>query len=122
VVALGMKYAGLMGNDRQLTDELLGAAREAGEPAWELPLPAEYEKELVSEVADLKNVGSRWGGALVAGLFLREFVGGRPWAHLDIAGPSRSESDDGYIPKGATGAAVRTLLTWIQGRSARGGS
>jgi len=122
VVALGMKYAGLMGNDRQLTDELLGAAREAGEPAWELPLPAEYEKELVSEVADLKNVGSRWGGALVAGLFLREFVGGRPWAHLDIAGPSRSESDDGYTPKGATGAAVRTLLTWIEGRSARGGS
>jgi leucyl aminopeptidase len=119
VVALGQKYAGLMGNDPGLNAEFLRSAREAGEPTWELPLPVEYEKDLVSEVADLRNVGTRWGGALVAGLFLREFVDGRPWVHLDIAGPSRSEADDGYTPKGATGASVRTLLSWLEGRSAR---
>jgi len=67
-------------------------------------------------VADLKNVGSRWGGALTAGLFLKEFVDGRPWAHLDIAGPARTEADDGYLVKGSTGAAVRTLLSWLERR------
>jgi leucyl aminopeptidase len=119
VVALGPKYTGLMSNNDQLADELLVAAREAGEPTWALPLPEEYRKELVSEVADLKNVGSRWGGALTAGLFLKEFVDGRPWAHLDIAGPSRADSEDGYTPKGSTGTAVRTLLTWLESRSRR---
>ena len=119
VVALGPKYTGLMSNNDQLADELLVAAREAGEPTWALPLPEEYRKELVSEVADLKNVGSRWGGALTAGLFLKAFVDGRPWAHLDIAGPSRADSEDGYTPKGSTGTAVRTLLTWLESRSRR---
>jgi leucyl aminopeptidase len=120
MVALGMKYTGLMGNEPALTAELLDASREAGEPTWELPLPDEYTKELDSEVADMKNVGSRWGGALTAGLFLKEFVAGRPWAHLDIAGPSRNESDDAYTPKGSTGSAVRTLLTWLERRSRAG--
>ena len=114
MVALGPKYAGLMSNDERLAGELLDAARAAGEPAWRLPLPEEYRSELDSEVADLKNVGQRYGGALIAGLFLREFVGGRPWAHLDVAGPARSDSDDGYTPKGATGTTVRTLLTWLE--------
>jgi leucyl aminopeptidase len=117
MVALGLKYTGLMANEPTLAAEILEASKEAGEPTWELPLPKEYAKELVSEVADLKNVGARWGGALTAGLFLKEFVDGRPWAHLDIAGPSRNESDDGYTPKGSTGTAVRTLLTWLEQRS-----
>jgi leucyl aminopeptidase len=117
MVALGKRYAGLMSNDDALAGEVLEAAGAAGERAWRLPLPPEYRKELDSEVADLKNVGDRYGGALTAGLFLQEFVGGRPWVHLDIAGPARGESDDGYIGKGATGAAVRTLLSWLEQRS-----
>jgi leucyl aminopeptidase len=116
VVALGPRYTGLMGNDEALAAELLDAAAEAGEPTWRLPLPPEYRKDLDSDVADLKNIGDRWGGALVAGLFLEEFVDGRPWAHLDIAGPARAESDDGYLAKGSTGAAVRTLLSWLERR------
>jgi leucyl aminopeptidase len=117
MVALGKRYTGLMSNDDALAAELLEAAGAAGERTWRLPLPEEYRKELDSEVADLKNVGDRYGGALTAGLFLQEFVGGRPWVHLDIAGPARGESDDGYIAKGATGAAVRTLLSWLERRS-----
>jgi leucyl aminopeptidase len=117
MVALGKRYTGLMSNDDALAGELLTAAGAAGERTWRLPLPDEYRKELDSEVADLKNVGDRYGGALTAGLFLQEFVGGRPWVHLDIAGPARGESDDGYLGKGATGAAVRTLLSWLERRS-----
>jgi leucyl aminopeptidase len=120
MVALGLKYTGLMSNDDALSAELLDAAAEAGEPTWRLPLPEEYRKDLVSEVADLKNVGPRWGSALTAGLFLKEFVGNVPWAHLDIAGPARAESDDAYTPKGSTGTAVRTLLTWLERRGAQG--
>jgi leucyl aminopeptidase len=117
MIALGTRYAGLMGNDEALAAELLEAAGEAGEPAWRLPLPPEYHREIESDVADLKNVGDRYGGALVAGLFLQEFVDDRPWVHLDIAGPARSDSEDGYLGKGSTGAAVRTLLSWLERRS-----
>jgi leucyl aminopeptidase len=117
MVALGKRYAGLMSNDDALAGELLEAAGTAGERTWRLPLPEEYRKELDSEVADLKNIGDRYGGALTAGLFLQEFVDGRPWAHLDIAGPARRDSEDGYIGKGASGAAVRTLLSWLERRS-----
>jgi leucyl aminopeptidase len=119
VVALGQRYTGLMSNDQELATELLDASEEAGEPTWQLPLPEDYHKEVVSDVADLKNVGERWGGALTAGLFLKEFVAERPWAHLDIAGPSRAESDEPYLAKGSTGAAVRTLLTWLERRGER---
>jgi leucyl aminopeptidase len=90
--------------------EVRSAAERAGEPAWPLPLPQEYRKQLDSEIADLKNIGGRSAGALTAGLFLQEFVGDIPWAHLDIAGPSRSDEDDGAVVKGATGVGVRTLL------------
>jgi leucyl aminopeptidase len=78
---------------------------------WPLPLPQEYRKDLESEIADLKNItGTRGGGALTAGLFLSEFAGDVPWAHLDIAGPARASGDDGYIAKGGTGFGVRTLV------------
>ncbi|HEX5882292.1 MAG TPA: leucyl aminopeptidase [Actinomycetota bacterium] len=119
-IALGNRYTGLMANDEALAAELLDAAAEAGEPTWRLPLPPEYRKDIESDLADLKNVGDRYGGALFAGLFLQEFVDGLPWAHLDIAGPARAESEDGYLAKGSTGVTVRTLLTWLQGRSAAG--
>ncbi|HEU4398631.1 MAG TPA: leucyl aminopeptidase [Actinomycetota bacterium] len=116
VVALGNRYTGLMGNDEALVTELLDAAADAGEPTWRLPLPPEYRKDIDSDVADLKNIGDRYAGALVAGLFLQEFVDDRPWVHLDIAGPARTEADDGYLVKGSTGAAVRTLLSWLERR------
>ena len=120
VVALGSRYTGLMANDEALAAELLDAAAEAGEPTWRLPLPPEYRKDIESDVADLRNVGDRYGGALFAGLFLEQFVDDRPWVHLDIAGPARAESDDGYLSKGSTGVAVRTLLTWLERRGANG--
>jgi leucyl aminopeptidase len=108
-----------MSNHDGLAAEVLEAAGQAGERTWRLPLPEEYRKDLDSEVADLKNVtADRYGGALTAGLFLQEFVGGRPWVHLDIAGPARADSDDGYLGKGSTGAAVRTLLSWLERRGA----
>ena len=111
MVALGIKVAGLMGNDDRWIDQVRSAADRAGESVWPLPLPQEYRKDLDSEIADLKNIsGGRYGGALTAGLFLSEFTGDVPWAHLDIAGPARAPSDDGYIAKGGTGFGVRTLV------------
>jgi len=111
VVALGMKIAGLMGNDGPWIGQVRDAAERAGESMWHLPLPQEYRKDLDSEIADLKNItGGRGGGALTAGLFLSEFTGDVPWVHLDIAGPARAPSDDGYIAKGGTGFGVRTLV------------
>ncbi|CAN5132428.1 leucyl aminopeptidase [soil metagenome] len=115
IVALGAKITGLMGNDDDLMAEVRSAAERAGEPAWPLPLPKEYRKQLDSEIADLKNIGGRSAGALTAGLFLKEFVGDIPWVHLDIAGPSRSDEEDGPVVKGATGVGVRTLLELLGG-------
>ena len=110
VMALGREVTGVMGNDDTLVNRVLAASDRAGEAMWHLPLPQRYRKLIDSDVADMKNVASGPPGALVAGLFLKEFVDGVPWAHLDIAGPSWSESDDGYTPKGGTGVGVRTLL------------
>jgi leucyl aminopeptidase len=110
MVALGDKIAGLMGNDDDWSEQVRAAADRAGEPVWPLPLPAEYRKQLESEVADMKNIGGSYGGALTAGLFLQEFVDGAPWVHLDIAGPARAGADDGYLTKGGTGYGVRTLV------------
>jgi leucyl aminopeptidase len=72
-------------------------------------LPADYRKQLDSDVADLKNIGTRYGGTLTAGLFLKEFVKDTPWVHLDIAGPAYAKEPDGVNPKGGTGFGVRTL-------------
>jgi len=118
MVALGDKIAGVLSNDESLSDELLAASEAAGEPMWPLPLPTQYRKLLDSPVADLKNIGGRYGGTLTAGLFLQEFVGeGIAWAHLDIAGPAFSEEVDAEVPKGGTGYAVRTLLEWLARRA-----
>jgi leucyl aminopeptidase len=111
VVALGDKVAGLMGNNDDLIAAVRAAADRVGEAVWPLPLPSDYRKLIDSEVADVANVsGGRYAGALTAGLFLAEFVDDVPWAHLDIAGPARAGSDDGYVVKGGTGFGVRTLV------------
>ena len=109
VVALGLEYAGLFGSEesRQVVDE---AAKAAGERVWPLPLPEDYRKMLDSPVADMKNIGGSWGGAITAALFLKEFVGDHQWAHLDIAGPARSGKTAHYLSEGATGFGVRTLV------------
>jgi leucyl aminopeptidase len=118
MVALGKKATGLFSNDDALAAELAAASEAAGEPFWRMPMYDAYKKELESEVADLKNVGSRWGGAIIAALFLREFVGDQiAWAHLDIAGAARAESDYDEHSKGGTGVAVRTLVNWVEGRA-----
>jgi leucyl aminopeptidase len=112
MVALGTGIAGLMGNHDGFVDQVRAAADTAGEPVWPLPLPDELRCQLDSEVADMKNVAAaRWGGALIAGLFLERFVPeGTPWAHLDIAGPADAAEDGSESRKGGTGFGVRTLL------------
>jgi leucyl aminopeptidase len=120
IVALGKSVAGLMGSDESLLRALEAAGERAGEALWHLPLPAPYRTQLDSEVADLKNIGTAGeGGALIAGLFLKEFTGDLPWAHLDIAGPARAEADSGYLRKGATGFGVRTLIELLGAPIAR---
>jgi len=110
-VALGDKVAALMGSDPALVSRVLAAAARAGEPAWELPLYAPYRRQLDSEVADMKNVAANNGASsIMAALFLAEFHAEVPWAHLDIAGPAWSESDEAWTPKGGTGWATRTLI------------
>ncbi len=115
MVALGDGIAGLMGNDEALIDRVRAAATTTGEPVWPLPLPEKLRKRLDSDVADLRNVAeTRYGGALLAALFLREFVGdGIPWVHLDIAGPANANDDDGDVAKGGTGFGVRLLLRFL---------
>ena len=114
MVALGDKIAGLMGNGDAWNEQVQAAADAVGEPVWPLPLPTEYRKLLDSEVADLRNISTgSYGGALTAALFLAEFVDGVPWVHLDIAGPARAGGDDGYLVKGGTGFAVRTLVELV---------
>ena len=113
MIALGEEIWGVMGNDRRLTRDLVAAGEATGEPGWELPLWKGYRKLIDSEVADIKNVGKRYGGAITAALFLAEFVGDTPWAHLDIAGPAFAEKAGDYWPKGGTGVPVRTLVHYV---------
>ncbi|MFJ6388860.1 leucyl aminopeptidase [Streptomyces sp. NPDC091972] len=112
MLALGSRTFGIMANDDAFRTAVHEAAEEVGEPAWPMPLPEHLRKGMDSPTADIANMGERMGGGLVAGLFLREFVGeGIPWAHLDIAGPAFNDGGPfGYTPKGGTGSAVRTLV------------
>ncbi|ANJ07130.1 leucyl aminopeptidase [Streptomyces parvulus] len=112
MLALGSRTYGVMANDDAFRAAVHEAAEEVGEPAWPMPLPEHLRKGMDSATADIANMGERMGGGLVAGLFLREFVGeGIAWAHLDIAGPAFNEGGAfGYTPKGGTGTAVRTLV------------
>ena len=109
-VALGTLYSGLFGNDQDLVDKVLRAAERTGERMWQMPMPEEYKEQIKSEIANVKNTGNRYGGAITAALFLAEFVDNTPWVHLDIAGPALSSKESGYTVKGATGVGVRTLV------------
>ncbi|NQS72200.1 MAG: peptidase M17, partial [Desulfobulbaceae bacterium] len=110
VVGLGHHYSCLLANDEQLSERLLKAGQESGEPLWRLPLGPEYRKQLDSTVADIKNAGDRSGGTITAACYLQEFVGTTPWAHVDIAGTAWNFTEKSYVPKGASGTGVRTLL------------
>ncbi|MGH7828596.1 MAG: leucyl aminopeptidase [Candidatus Binatia bacterium] len=113
MVALGTEVAGIFGNQQLLVDEVIRCGKEAGEKLWQLPLVKEYRDEIKSSVADIKNIGGSYGGAITAALFLQEFVGDIPWAHLDIAGPAFAEKDLPTSPKGGTGFGVLTLLRFL---------
>ena len=109
-VALGTGYSGVFGNNQELIDRVLEAAAKTGEKLWQMPMPEGYKEQIKSEIADIKNTGDRYGGAITAALFLAEFVSDTPWVHLDIAGTASSSKESGYIVKGATGVGVRTLV------------
>ncbi|HEY3307386.1 MAG TPA: leucyl aminopeptidase [Desulfuromonadaceae bacterium] len=113
VVALGHLASGLMGNDQRLVGALKRAGERSGERVWELPLWDGYGETMKSDIADLKNAGSRDGGSITAAWFLKQFVGKTRWAHLDIAGTAWSDKTLPYSPKGATGVGVRLLLEYL---------
>jgi leucyl aminopeptidase len=116
MVALGHDVAGLFSNDQPCCDDLARAARAVGEPVWQLPMYPDYDEQIKSEVADIKNVGDgRWGGAITAAKFLERFVGGIPWTHVDIAGPAFAEKPRPWIDGGGTGAMVRPLVELARG-------
>ncbi|RLS77240.1 MAG: leucyl aminopeptidase [Planctomycetota bacterium] len=116
MVALGQDVAGLFSNDQPWCDTLAAAARAVGEPVWQLPMYADYDEHIKSEVADIKNVGDgRWGGAITAAKFLERFVGGIPWTHVDIAGPAFAEKSRPWTDGGATGAMVRPFVELVRG-------
>lgn len=114
VVALGHEASGMMGNDAGLIDQLKRAGERCGERVWELPLWEEYGEGMKSDIADLKNAGSRDGGSILAAWFLKQFVGSTRWAHLDIAGTAWLGKARPYIPKGASGVGVRLLIECLQ--------
>jgi leucyl aminopeptidase len=110
VVALGKVTTGLFGTPPAWIQSVRQAAARAGEPVWELPIGPEYRELLKSDVADIINSGGRAGGAITAAMFLREFVGDTPWAHLDIAGTAWIDDVRPWATKGASGVMVRTLV------------
>jgi len=112
-VALGNMCSGAFTNNPALQDKVVAAAKTTGELVWPLPMYEEYAELIKSDVADIKNIGNRYGGAITAAKFLEEFVGGVPWVHLDIAGTFLADKDKGYLLKGGTGVPARTLVTLV---------
>jgi leucyl aminopeptidase len=122
VVALGKTTTGLFGTPSTWVDAVHAASEVAGDRSWPMPVFEDYFEQLKSEIADFTNTGGRAGGAITAALFIKEFAGGLPWVHMDIAGTAWAEESKPYQPKGATGVAVRTLAelalaagTWSAG-------
>jgi len=109
-VALGDICTGAFGNNQELIDKVIAAGAEAGEKIWQMPMYEEYKEQNKSDVADIKNTGGRYGGAITAAQFVAEFAGDTPWVHLDIAGTSMTDKQRNYLVKGATGVPVRTLV------------
>ncbi len=114
IIGLGHHHSGLMSNSDLLSDCLLNAGKESGEPIWRLPLTNDYIKQIESKVADIKNVGGRPAGSITAAAYLSKFVGETPWAHLDIAGTAWGYTEKSYVPKGPSGICVRTFITLIR--------
>ena len=118
IVALGNNYAGMIGNNDSLKNKIMKASKKSWEKVWELPLDSDFQDQIKSKVADIKNTGGREGGAETAGAFLSRFVGETPWVHLDIAGTAwtqRNNSHRTYLPPGATGFGVRLLYEYLKG-------
>jgi leucyl aminopeptidase len=114
IIALGKEQAGMFTNDDSLAEQLIAAGKATGEPLWRMPLGEGYNKQIDSDVADVKNIsGSRDGGASIGAVFLERFVNGTKWAHLDIAGMAWSKKDTATVPKGATGFGVRLLDQYL---------
>ncbi len=114
VVALGMVNAGVFANDEDIYRHFSRALERSGEKFWRLPLDAEYSDMIRSNIADIMNTGGRYGGAITAALFLKEFVGDTPWIHLDIAGTAWMDENKSWIPKGPSGIAVRSLVEFVR--------
>jgi leucyl aminopeptidase len=112
-VALGSVCSGTFTNDQALADKVITAGKETGELMWQLPMYDEYKEQLKSDVADIKNIGNRWGGAITGAKFLEEFVDKIPWVHLDIAGTYYTDKEKGHLIKGGTGIPVRTLVNLV---------
>jgi leucyl aminopeptidase len=109
IIALGHEHAGLFSNDDELAQRIVAAGGAVGEKCWRMPLGDAYDKQIKSDIADMKNVGGRPGGSITAAQFIQRFANGKPWAHLDIAGTAWSGKDNGTVPKGATAFGVRLL-------------
>ena len=113
-MALGDIRSGGFSNNQELMDRVIKAGTEAGERIWQMPMDEEYKEQNKSDVADIKNSGGRYAGAITAAQFLAEFAGDTPWVHLDIAGTNMTEKERGYLVKGATGVLVRTLVNLVR--------
>jgi leucyl aminopeptidase len=118
VVALGYVNVGIFASDDQMYERFAKANQQAGEKMWRLPLDDDYKENLKSNIADMVNAGSRWGGAIFAAMFLKEFAEDTPWIHLDIAGTAWMEENKPWIAKGPSGIALRSLVEFVKGWSA----
>ena len=117
VIALGHTATGVFGSDDALVNEVLAAGKRSGEPGWALPIWDDFKELIKSDIGDVKNSGGRPAGSITAALFLKEFVDGYPWVHLDIAGTAYTESDLGTVPRGPTGVPVGTFVEFVRART-----
>jgi leucyl aminopeptidase len=122
VVALGMINVGVFANDDDFYNLFNQSLKKSGEKMWRLPAEDEYKEMIKSDIADIKNTGGRWGGAVTAAMFLKEFVGDTPWMHLDIAGMAWMEDNKPWIAKGPSGVPVRSLVEFARDFADGGGS
>jgi len=113
MMALGDVCSGAFGNNQELLDKVIATGAETGELMWQMPMYEQYKEQNKSDVADIKNVGGKYAGAITAAQFLSEFAGDTPWVHLDIAGTDLSDKERGYLVKGASGVPVRTLVNLV---------
>ena len=114
VVALGYHNVGIFANNDEFANNFLASTLRTGEKMWRMPLDSEYFEQIRSDIADIKNTGGRWGGAITAALFLKEFVDDTPWIHLDIAGTAWLEENKDWMPKGPSGVGVRSLVDFAR--------